>query len=100
VHFQRDQRAVAFAERRGTDEFSAGIGDARLGDADDGVVVGELDGHAPAVVGLDGQVGAFDFFDGAPDPHRRIGGAWATATADTAAISNAARVRIMGSPSR
>src|SRR6266853_59164 len=29
-----------------------------------------------------------------------LAGAWATATADTAAISNAARVRIMGSPSR
>src|SRR6267378_4604489 len=53
VHFQRDQRAVAFAERRGADEFSAGeVGDARLGDADDGVVVRELDGHAPAIVGL------------------------------------------------
>src|SRR5207245_2610071 len=75
VHLERDQRAVALADRRGADEFAAGnVGEARLRDPHDHEILRERDVHALAAVGLDGQVGAVDSFHRAPDPHRRIGG--------------------------
>ena len=75
VHLERDQRAVALADRRGADEFSAAdVGEPRLGDPDDHEIVSERDVHALAGVDFDDQVRAVDPLHRAPEPHRRIGG--------------------------